>query len=152
FANVQAAAAVHMASFGEFYPNFPYPPIFLLIIAPFALLPYATAFLTFEFTTLLGYVAVVFLIVRRAPAIALALASPFTFWNFVVGQTGFLRASLVGAALLALERRPMLAGVFTGCLTFKPQFAILFPVALTAAGQWRAFGSAAMTAALLTGI
>jgi arabinofuranan 3-O-arabinosyltransferase len=102
--------------------------------------------------TLLGCVAVVFLIVRRPPAIALVLASPFTFWNFGVGQTGFLRASLVGAALLALERRPVLAGVFIGCLTYKPQLGVLFPVALVAARQWRVCVSAAITSAVLAGI
>ena len=102
--------------------------------------------------TLFGSVAVVYLIVRRPPAIALVLASPFTAWNFIAGQSGFLTASLVGAALLALERRPVLAGVFIGCLTYKPQLGILFPVALVAARQWRAFASAAVTAALLAGL
>jgi hypothetical protein len=45
-----------------------------------------------------------------------------------------------------------LAGVFIGCLTYKPQFGILFPVALVAAGQWRAIVSAAVTTALLAGL
>jgi arabinofuranan 3-O-arabinosyltransferase len=151
FAKIQAAA-VHIASFNDFYPNFPYPPIFLLMMAPFAVLPRAAAFLIFEFVTLLGYVAIVFLIARRPAAIAVALASPFTFWNFGFGQTGFLRASLSGAALLALERRPVLSGVLIGFLTYKPQLGILFPVALAAARQWRAFTAAAITAAVLAGI
>jgi hypothetical protein len=43
----------------------------------------------------------------------------------------------------------MLAGVFIGCLTYKPQFGILFPVALIAANQWRACLSAALTATFL---
>jgi hypothetical protein len=50
---------------------------------------------------------------------------------------------------LTLERRPVLAGVFIGCLTFKPQWGILIPVALLAAGQWRTIASAAGTAVLL---
>jgi hypothetical protein len=152
FAKVQAAVSVHITSFDLFYPNFPYPPIFLLIMAPLAMLPCAAAFLTFGFVTLLGFAAAVFLIVRRPAAIALALAWPLTFWNFGYGQTGFLRASLVGAALLALERRPVLAGVFIGCLTYKPQFGILFPGALVAARQWRAFASAAITVGVLAGV
>jgi hypothetical protein len=97
-------------------------------------------------------VAVVFLIVRRRPAIALVLASPFTAWNFMAGQTGFLTAALIGATLLTLESRPLVAGVFLGCLTYKPQFGILFPVALVAAGNWRAIFAAAVTGALLAGI
>jgi arabinofuranan 3-O-arabinosyltransferase len=127
----------------------PYPPSYLLLLAPLATLPYGAAFLTWQAVTLLGCVTVVYLIVRRRPAIALVLASPFAACNVSFGQSGFLLASLVGSALLALERRPVLAGVFIGCLTYKPQFGILFPVALAAARQWRALVSAAITAAVL---
>jgi hypothetical protein len=113
------------------------------------MLPYVAAFLTWESATLAGCIAVVYLIVRRQPAISLMLASPFAAWNFLIGQNGFLTASLLGGSLLFLERRPMLAGVFIGCLTYKPQFGILFPVALIAARQWRACVSAALTAIFL---
>jgi arabinofuranan 3-O-arabinosyltransferase len=129
----------------------PYPPIYFLLLAPLALLPYVAAFFIFELGTLLGSILVVYYIVRRRPTIALVLASPFTAWNFLAGQSGFLTATLVGAALLFLGRRPVLAGVFIGCLTYKPQFGILFPVALIAGGRWRAFVSAAATTALLAG-
>jgi arabinofuranan 3-O-arabinosyltransferase len=127
----------------------PYPPIYLLALTPLAMLPYLAAFLTWELLTLLGCVVVVWLIVRRRPSIALVLASPFTAWNFLAGQSAFLTAALVGATLLFLERRPVLAGVFLGCLTYKPQFGILFPIALMAAKQWRAIASAAATFSVL---
>lgn len=130
----------------------PYPPIFSLLLAPFAVLPYVAAFFSFQVITLLGCIGAVCLIVRRSAAIPLALASPFNVQAVIWGQTGFLRASLVGGALLALERRPALAGVFIGCLTYKPQFGIMFPVALIAAGQWRALASAAMTTIILVGV
>jgi len=133
------------------FSTWPYPPTYFLILAPLASLPYVAAFLTYEVGTLVGCIAVVYLIVRRRPAIALVLASPFTAWNFLFGQSGFLTASLLGASLLALERRPILAGVLIGCLTYKPQLGILLPVALVAANQWRAFVSAAITAVLLAG-
>ena len=129
----------------------PYPPTYFLLLAPLAMLPYLVAFLSFEVATLLGCILVVYRIVQRRPAIALVLASPFTVWNFAAGQSGFLTASLVGAALVLLERAPVAAGAFIGCLTYKPQFGILFPVALLAGREWRAFGSAAITAFLLAG-
>ena len=66
--------------------------------------------------TLLGLIVVVYLIIRRRPAIALVLASPFTAWNFLAAQNGFLTGSLLGPSLLFLESRPVLAGVFIGCL------------------------------------
>ena len=131
------------------YSLLSYPPTFTLILVPVAMLPYVAAFLSWDSATLAGSVAVIYLIVRRQPAISLMLASPFAAWNFLIGQNGFLTASLLGGSLLFLERRPMLAGVFIGCLTYKPQFGILFPVALIAARQWRACVGAALTAIFL---
>ncbi len=128
------------------YAIWPYPPTYFLIAVPLALLRYVAAFLTWEALTLLGLAVVIYLIVRRRPAIAVLLASPFTLWNIAAGQSGFLTASLLGASLLVLERRPVVAGVFIGCLTYKPQWGILIPVALVAAKEWRAVASAtAMT-------
>lgn len=126
-----------------------YPPTFTLLLVPLAMLPYIAAFLTWESVTLICCITVVYLIVRRQPAISLMLASPFAAWNFLIGQNGFLSASLLGASLLLLGPRPVLAGVFIGCLTYKPQFGILLPVALIAARQWAACGSAAVTAVFL---
>jgi arabinofuranan 3-O-arabinosyltransferase len=150
FENIQEAITGPKHRYESFYRNWPYPPIFFFALAPLAMLPYLPAFLSWEALTLLGCIAVVFLIVRRRPAIALVLASPFTAWNFYEGQSGFLTAALVGASLLSLERQPVLAGMFIGCLTYKPQFGILFPVALIAARQWRAIASAVTTFAALT--
>lgn len=132
-----------------FYPNWPYPPTMLLIAAPFGALPYLYAFLSWDSLTLAALLIVVYRIVPRPSAIPLVLASPFTAWNFLAGQNGFLTGSLLGAALLCLERRPVLAGIFIGCLSYKPQFGILFPVALIAARQWRAIASAAVTVVAL---
>jgi Glycosyltransferase family 87 len=129
----------------------PYPPIYFLILTPLASLPYLVAYFVFELGALLGLIAVVYGIIRRTPAIALVLASPFTAWNFLTGQCGFLTASLIGAALVLLERHPVLAGVFIGCLTYKPQFGILFPIALVAGRRWLAFASAAATVVVLVG-
>jgi arabinofuranan 3-O-arabinosyltransferase len=132
------------------YPNWPsYPPTFFLVLAPLALLPYAYAFIVWDVVTLLCCAAVVYLIVRRRAAIAIALAAPFTAWNFIAAQNGFLTASLIGMSLLVLECRPVLAGLFIGCLTYKPQYGILFPVALVAFRQWRAIASAVFTTVLL---
>jgi hypothetical protein len=135
-----------------FYPNWPYPPTFFLMMAPFTVLPYRYGFIVWDVATLLGLIAVVYGIVRRLPAVAVVLASPFTAWNFLAGQNGFLTGSLLGASLLFLERQPVLAGLFIGSLTYKPQFGILLPVALAAARQWRAFASAVATAGIFAGI
>jgi arabinofuranan 3-O-arabinosyltransferase len=149
FTKIQAALfpASH-----SFYPNWPYPPTVFLLLAPLAALSYRSAFIAWDVLTLAAFVAIVYLIVPRRAAIALAAAAPFTAWNFLAAQNGFLTGSLLGGALLSLERRPTLAGILIGCLTYKPQFGILFPVALVAARQWRAIASATITAALLAGM
>jgi hypothetical protein len=115
-------------------------------------LPYPYGFIAWDVATLLGLIVVVYCIVRKLPAVALVLASPFTMWNFLAGQNGFLTGSLLGASLLLLERQPVLAGIFIGLLTYKPQFGILLPVALAAARQWRAFASAVATTGIFAGI
>jgi alpha-1,2-mannosyltransferase len=48
-----------------------------------------------------------------------------------------------------LTRRPWLAGVLIGLLTYKPQFGVLIPIALIAGGHWRTIGAAALTAMAL---
>jgi glycosyl transferase family 87 len=135
-----------------FYPNWPYPPTFFLVLAPLSTLPYPYAFVTWDVATLLGCLVVVYLIVRRPAAIALVLASPFTAWNFLAGQNGFLTAALLGGSLFFFEKQPVVAGALIGCLTYKPQFGILLPVALVAARQWRAFVSAAVATAVLAAV
>jgi arabinofuranan 3-O-arabinosyltransferase len=149
FAKIQAAL---VGPRDYFYPNWPYPPTFFLIMAPFTVLPYRYGFIVWDVATLLGLIFVVYCIVRKSPAVALVLASPFTAWNFLAAHNGFLTGSLLGASLLFLERQPVLAGLFIGSLTYKPQFGILLPVALAAARQWRAFTSAAATAGIFVGI
>ena len=134
------------------FSTWPYPPIYLLFLAPLGALSYVPAFITWQLATLLGCVVVVYFIVHRREAIALVLASPFTLCNVLTGQSGFVTTTLLGGSLLLLERRPVLAGVFIGCLTYKPQFGILLPLALAAANQWRAFVNAAITALILTGV
>jgi hypothetical protein len=69
--------------------------------------------------------------------------------NFIDGQNGFFTASLVGGALVLLERQPIFAGTLLGLLTVKPHLGLLFPIALAAGGHWRAFTSVGIVAALL---
>jgi hypothetical protein len=79
----------------------------------------------------------------------LAVAFPAVLINSGHGQNGFLTAALLGGALVALERRPIVAGVLFGLLAYKPQFGLMIPLALAAGGYWRAFAAAAATVALL---
>lgn len=125
-----------------------YPPAFYLVVLPLALLPYAASFAVFMLAGIAGYVLVFRRIARHPAAMWCLAAFPGGWITLAHGQNAFLSAALAAAALLSLERRPVLGGFLIGLLAIKPQLAILFPVALIALGAWRAFLVAALTAVL----
>jgi hypothetical protein len=131
------------------YQYFNYPPVFMLLCAALAPLPYLVAFVLFEGLTLLLYLFVARRILgdRSNTALIVLLAFPIVFWNFGLGQNAFLTAALFGAATLLLDRRPIIAGLLFGAMCYKPQFGLMIPLALAAAGQWRAFTAAAASTA-----
>jgi alpha-1,2-mannosyltransferase len=80
----------------------------------------------------------------------IALAFPAVLINVGHGNNGFLTAALLGGGLVSLDRRPLVAGILFGLMAYKPQFALMIPIALAAGGYWRSFVAAAATAVLLT--
>jgi hypothetical protein len=145
------AAEERVTGAGIEYQFFNYPPVFILLCAPLAMLPYLVAFIVFEGVTLCFYLVVASRVLadRSGTALVALLAFPMVFWNLGLGQNGFLTAGLFGAATLVVDRRPILAGLLFGALCYKPQFGILVPLALAAAGQWRAFAAAGASAVAL---
>ncbi len=131
------------------YFGWHYPPTFLFVAAALSLLTYATAYAVWVFGTFPAYLAAIRAIIGDRVGYLLAAAFPAVLANFIVGQNGFLTAGLVGGALVLLERRPILAGVLLGLLTYKPHLGLLFPIALVAGGYWRAFFTAALVAMLM---
>jgi hypothetical protein len=137
-----------------FYPNrcsfiahFDYPPTLLLTTWALGFMPYVAAYAVWTVATFLVYESAVFSVIPRAAAPIAAIASPASLKNIQLGHNGFLTAGLIGMSLVLLERRPWLSGVFLGLLTYKPQFGVLFPLALLASRNWRALAGA--TAATL---
>lgn len=127
-----------------------YPPLFLFVAAALAMLPYIPSFLAWIAATAILYAAAIWKITGRYEAALVALAMPAAFGCALIGQNGFVTAAILGAALLALEKRPWLAGLFIGLLSYKPQFGLLFPVLLLFDRNWRALASASIaTLALL---
>lgn len=143
------------------YYGWLYPPIFLLVAVPLALLPYSLALIVWQGGSFALYLAVIAAILakprRDDGAIArlwlpVAAAFPAVFVNLGHGQNGFLTAGLLGAALLSLQQRPLLSGILFGLLAYKPQFGLLIPVALLAAGQWRAITAATLAVIALMAV
>ncbi|HEX5321646.1 MAG TPA: glycosyltransferase family 87 protein [Stellaceae bacterium] len=149
--------AVHLATEeaitapGIQYQFFFYPPVYLMLCALFARLPYLVAFVVFAAASGAAYLAVARRILGdTGPAALLALAAfPAVFWNIGLGQNAFLSAALFGGATLLVDRRPVVAGILFGALCYKPHFGLLIPLALVAAGRWRTIGAAGATVAAL---
>jgi hypothetical protein len=112
-----------------------YPPIFLLAVVPLAPLPFTWFYGPFQAPT--AGAAALALSWRNGPAgrlgfVALLLA-PAAVICIVSGQNAPLSlARLVGGFRL-LAPWPFLAGLFLGALAYKPQLALVVPVALLGA-------------------
>ncbi len=134
------------------YNFFYYPPVFLLLCAALARLPYLVAFVVFEAASLALYLLVARRILdeRGRQILWPLLAFPPVLWTIGLGQNSFLTAALLGAATLLVDRRPIIAGLLFGALCYKPHFALLVPVALVAGRCWRALGAAFASAASLS--
>jgi hypothetical protein len=131
------------------YYGWHYPPTFLFVATALAALPYLAAAIVWLVATLAAYVATLRGIVDGPAGIFLALGFPASLWNVTAGQNGFVTAALVGGTLVLLERRPLLAGICLGLLTYKPQFGLLFPLMLIADRRWATLTVAAIVAAVL---
>jgi alpha-1,2-mannosyltransferase len=154
--NMAAHYAREQQIFGATTPYYGwlYPPIFLLLATPLALMPYLLALAVWQISTFALYLSVIGVIVRRmrmqgiviGPAwLPIAAGFPAVFVNLGHGQNGFLTAGLFGAALLALPTRPIVSGVLFGLLAYKPQLGLVIPFALLAAGRWRTVVAAGIT-------
>jgi alpha-1,2-mannosyltransferase len=129
------------------------PPIFLLLILPFGLLPFGLSYALFEvaiFAFLLAALPLYAKDRKRWLLLAFALAiSPAAGLTVGVGQNSFLSGALLVAGFGLLDRRPVLAGMLLGVLAYKPQFCLMIPIALLAGQHWRALAGAALSGSLL---
>jgi alpha-1,2-mannosyltransferase len=129
---------------------FPYPPPFLIIVTPFALLPFTWAFVAWVVITGSIYAWSS----KRFAPLSFAFANPPALVDFMIGQTGFLTTGLFLFGLGLLSSAPFTAGAILGLLLVKPQLALLLPVAMLGGREWRAIAGAVMSSvgALLTGV
>jgi hypothetical protein len=140
---------VQVAVLGQSYPgNFAwhYPPPFLWVASLLALFPYAVAYIGWAAISLVPYLAVMRAIVGRPFGLLLGAAFPVVLINTLIGQNGFLTASLIGGTLYLMPTRPLLSGICLGLLSYKPQYGLLFPLVLIAASQWKVFITAGVVA------
>ena len=113
---------------------FPYPPVFLLMVWPLGLLPLGQAYYAWVGLTFAAFVWAVAGPRPNALVVLAILAAPASTMNVIAGQSGFLSGALLIGGLRVIGTRPWLGGLLLGLLTYKPQFGLLVPVALLAAG------------------
>ena len=134
-------------------PLFPYPPVYLLLVLPFAKLPVAWSL---ALSQLAQFAALAWALRKFAPGkfylfFALgALLAPAASNNVIAGSNAVLVAALIVGGIASLEKKPLLAGALLGLMIFKPQFFPLLPVALIAAKQGRAFAALCASAIVFT--
>jgi hypothetical protein len=126
-----------------------YPPTMLVLLRPWRAFDFRSGFLVWTVLGLAAFGAVAWRRVREPAARVLLISSPVVLLAIITGQTGLFTGALVGIALFAPERSPVLAGVAAGLLTVKPQLGVLIPVAYLAGRCWRTIGVAAATAMLM---
>ncbi|WP_456620262.1 MULTISPECIES: glycosyltransferase family 87 protein [unclassified Bradyrhizobium] len=129
-----------------------YPPPFLFVASLLAQFPYSAAFIGWAAFSMLPYLAVMRAIIGRNAGLVLAVGFPAAFINILVGQNGFLTASLIGGMLYLMPTRPVLAGICLGLLSYKPQYGLLFPLVLIAAAEWTVLVTAATVAAAIAAV
>jgi len=134
---------------GELYYPYMYPPVFMLITLPLAKLSYLWAMAAFVFGGYATLIVCLRLIIPYTWPLLSILALPAAVTNMMPGQNGFLSATCFAAAMLLLERWPVLAGMSLGVLVYKPHLALCVPVVLMAARRWTALVACGATAASL---
>jgi hypothetical protein len=151
--DAEKMSAAHRAAIpdSEYTFEWFYPPTFLLFVLPLALLPYALSYLVWTVFTYLALNFALSKFIATRWAFFGLLAFPGVLMNALTGQNGLLVAALFTLACFTLDKRPVVAGILIGLISIKPQFGVLWPVALLCGRHWSAFASATVsTVALAT--
>ena len=118
--------------------RFLHPPTYLVLLFPLGAIDYINAL----FIWVLLPTGCFLLVMSRMGLpwmlfILLPLSSAVV-QNIAGGQNGTLSAFFLAGALLNLERRPTIAGIMFGFMTFKPPLALLIAPTLVLGRQWHA--------------
>jgi hypothetical protein len=120
-----------------------YPPPNLFLVAPLGFTPYMAGLAVWSAAGLVALGFATRAWTRNWWVWALIVFCPAAPTNIGLGQNGAFSAALLIAGLSLIDRRPALAGALLGLLIFKPQIAVMLPIAVLAGRRWRAMGGAA---------
>jgi len=143
--------AMQKAVIAAVRPLYPwhYPPVLLLFLLPFALLPYLWAVPLWYAAGLAAYLTLGKRLALERHFLWLGLAFPGALLTLHTAHFGLLLVAAFGWGLLLLERRPFVAGAFIALLAVKPHLFLLVPLALLVSRRWAVFSAATLGVLLL---
>jgi hypothetical protein len=128
-----------------------YPPVFLSVAWLTAFLPYTWALAAYCIIGGIACGAALYKLVPYKGALSAIVAFPGTSVNLLAGQNGVITTAILAAGLFALDEAPVAAGAIFGVLSYKPQFFVLVPLALTAGRYWKALAATIASAIVYAG-
>ena len=126
-----------------------YPPVTLFVVAPLALFPYMPGLIAWTLAGIAALIPAARAFFRQREGRWLFVAAPAVAVNIGLGQNGAFTAALLLTGLAFWRDRPRLSGVLLGFLIFKPQIALLLPIAVLAERRWSTMVAATITAILV---
>lgn len=127
-----------------------YPPPFLAVAGLMATLPYVMSLMVWQGVTFALFVRTIQAIAPKHPLVFIAtFGFPAVFLTMGHGHNAFLTSALLGTGLLLMQRRPIVAGICFGLLSYKPQFALVIPLVVVLGGHWRVAQAAGATVAAM---
>lgn len=145
------AALRHEASY---YSPWPYPPTFLLAVFPLGLLSFGYALIVYSGLGALVYGVMLAHLARKLDRLWWPVLAAFPGVSVAIGlgQNSLFTVAAAGVALALLESGSGLAGVCIALLAIKPQFGVLFPLALICGRHWKVLGVSASCTLVFLGI
>jgi hypothetical protein len=122
-----------------------YPPPALFLVAPLAIFPYIAGLIVWSLVGIGALIPAARVFCRDKDRWLLVMA-PAVAVNIALGQNGAFTAALMLSGLALWDARPCWSGVLLGLLIFKPQLAILLPIAVIAERRWITMAAAGATA------
>ncbi len=123
-------------------PPWLYPPLAFLPGFLFSFLPLRIAFWFWNIGTII--IAAILLRLARLTwiSIGLGILGPASMASIMLGQYGTLVGAATVATLLLSRKEPLLSGSALALTAFKPQTALVVPVAFVLQSQWKALAYA----------
>jgi len=109
---------------GFHWHNWSYPPHYLLLVMPLALVGYKLGIILFLLVTGLLFGTGLRAFMGGRDRLALVAVAPLIATNILVMQNGFLTAGLALWFLALRDKRSIVAGIFLGFLSVKPHLAL----------------------------